>query len=77
MLKWGWRRVGFPQWLWFLICVIIETSEVLHIAATTTYASTSTLEPLRNRGDIWTTRTRLPGILTFKYIHSSGQGALF
>lgn len=77
MLKWGWRRVGFPQWISFLICfIIIETCEVLQITATTTYASTSKLELRRSRGEIWNTHTRLPGILKFKYIHPSGQGAL-
>jgi hypothetical protein len=77
MLKWGWRRVCFPQWLSFLVCFIIETGEVLQIAATTTtHASTSKLEPRRSRGEIWSTHTRLPGILKFKYIYPSGQGAL-
>lgn len=71
MLKWDWRRVDFPQWLSVLICLAItETCEGLHLATSTTHASTSELESLT-----WNSRTRSPGIFWFKYINPWGQGS--
>lgn len=61
MVKLDCKRVGYPQWLSFLICLgITETSKGLHVAGT---ASTSQLEPL---GETSTTRPRSPGILKCK-----------